>query len=125
MGTSRMGLGANLTPSEAREKLAVPVLHVLLGLATPLFEQTGVTRPSGLVSIRPTGPGAHQTGYPEFPGVETLNAKQWQKAVVPVLVDPRWDVTTPINRSRQPAELVRLLGLALEGSFQAAGYGLR
>lgn len=121
-----MGLGANLTPSEARDRLVIPVIHVLLGIGIPIYETTSVTNPSGLVSVRPKGIPAPR-GVAPLARV-TLNGKQWEKAVVPVLTDPRWEMSTPINRElleNRPQDLIALLGEALFQSFQEAGYGPR
>jgi hypothetical protein len=56
----------------------------------------------------------------------SFNWKQWQTAVVPVLLDPRFDPDKPVIKEmvdRNPREYANLLGQALAVSFHEAGYG--
>jgi len=125
----RFGRGQNLTPAEAREKLAVPVLYILLGLAVPIFRETNRAAWSALVDIRPTVgvpsylPGVSVPGFPV-----TVNGKQWDKAVRLVLEDPRWRGLNPNTGllfllRGNASELARVLGEELALRFHQAGYG--
>lgn len=125
----REGRGQNLTPTQARDLLAVPILYCLLGLAVPIFRNTNRAGWSALVDIRPT------VGVPEYlrtvtvPGFPvTVNGRQWERAVRPVLEDPRWDPRKPregfllLLRGSAP-QLAFVIGEALALSFHEAGYG--
>jgi hypothetical protein len=124
----RFGRGMNLTPTEARDKLAVPVLYILLGIAVPIYRGTNRGSSSTLVDIRPT------VGVPEYltsvtvPGFPvTVNGVQWDKAVYPVLIDPRWNPANKPNfllllKGNAP-ELVKIIGTELALKFHQAGYG--
>lgn len=126
MGDSRSGLGANLTPLEAKENLAIPVVYILLGKALPIFPGTSRASQSRLVRIQPKiRQDQYLSGFVAgFPVI--VNWRQWQLGVVPVLKDPRWDVSQPINRvflQTDLAKFVDLVGEALKLSFHEAGFG--
>lgn len=126
----RFGVGQNLTPTEARDKLAVPVLFILLRLAVPIYRGTSRAAWSSLVDIRPL-PGFTPNILPAVtvPGFPvTVNGRQWERAVRPVLEDPRWDPSTPnegflLLWEGNAPELARIIGEALALSFHEAGYG--
>jgi len=120
MGCPQNGLGANLTPVQARIQLAGPVLMILQGGAIPVFPQTSMAAPSREVRILllPGRRGSGPSGdiYPRIVG-----GRQWDRAVVPVLEDPRW---TGFSFRMLPPETQRsLVGEALAQSFHAQGYG--
>lgn len=120
-------VGGNLTPKEAKVILAVPVYALLSGMAVPIFPGTDVAGPSSLVGIfRKPGFGCRgilgQVGV--FPC--WVNDRQWERAVVPVLVDPRWSAESLLFQQLSSTNsnlLVRMIGEALAASFHAAGYG--
>jgi len=127
----RFGRGQNLTPTEAREKLAVPVLYILLKLAVPIYRNTNRAAWSALVDIRPVpgfsgGDVLPSVTVPGFP--VTVNGRQWDRAVRPVLEDPRWDPSKPnsgfllLLKGNAP-ELARIVGETLALRFHEAGYG--
>jgi len=126
MGDNREGLGANWTPQQAKDKLALPVMYVFLRMAVPIFPGTSRASVSRLVQIRPTVRQEElltglKCGFPT-----TLNWKQWETAVVPVLTDPRFQIDKPVIKEmidRNPREYAALIGSALGVSFNAAGYG--
>lgn len=121
-------VGGNLTPKQARDVLAIPVYAVLTGQATPIFPTTNLASWSGLVGIfRKPGfscrvlPGGKTAFFPTW-----VNGRQWERAVVPVLLDPRWNASNPLFQQVSITnldELVRLIGEALAQSFHDAGYG--
>lgn len=120
--------GGNLTPTQAKNMLALPVYAVLSQQAVPIYPGTSLAAPSGLVGI---------FGLPGFscrviPGGRVLqlpvwvNDRQWERAVVPVLQDPRWHRPNPVIdglASNNLELLVETLGEALAQSFHEAGYG--
>jgi hypothetical protein len=55
-----------------------------------------------------------------------VNDKQWETAVVPVLLDPRWSDTNllfQMTASNNLSLVVQSIGNALAVSFHVAGYG--
>ena len=126
MGDRRFGRGSNLTSSQAKELLPIPTLWVLIGLAEPIFQESTRSNRGSLVEIRQTrNHGNLTSSYGVFSPI-TLSANQWEKGVLPVLTNPLWDPSTPINRSliqHNINEFLRLLGIELEKSFIQAGYG--
>lgn len=126
MPDRRRGRGANWTPTQARELLAIPVMYVLLRMAGPTFSGSSRASVSRLVEIRPFVrtdqllPGL-ACGFPT-----SVNWEQWESAVVPVLLDPKFDPCTPLIRemlNRNPREYANVLGEALGVQFHKAGYG--
>ena len=120
MGCPQNGQGANLTPAQARVQLAGPVLLILQGGAVPVFPQTSIAAPSREVRILQL-PGRRNRSasaniYPQIVG-----GRQWEKAVVPVLEDPRWVALS--FRFLSPKIQRSLVGEALAQSFHAQGYG--
>lgn len=120
--------GGNLTPAQAKKILALPVYAVLRGVAVPIFPGTSLAAPSGLVGIFRT-PGSSckilATGKVLVLPV-WLNDRQWERAVVPVLQDQRWqnsNLTFQAIASNNLNLIVSTLGDALAESFHAAGYG--
>ena len=121
-------VGGNLTPKQAKVVLAAPVYAILSGNAVPIFPGTNLASPSGLVGIF-RKPGNHTrwalghtaAGYPVW-----VNGRQWERAVVPVLVDPRWRASNPViaqTAAVNAHQIVNLIGDALAQSFHDAGYG--
>lgn len=125
----RFGRGQNLTPTEARDKLAVPVLYILLGMAVPIFRGTNRAGWSALVDIRPCVSVPEYLRSVTVPGFPvTVNGRQWERAVRPVLEDPRWDPGKPSSGfllllRGNAQELSRIIGEELALSFHEAGYG--
>lgn len=121
-------VGGNLTPAEAKKKLALPVYAVLAGQAVPIFPGTSLAAPSGLVGIFQK-PGYSCRVLPGGKGMTLpvwVNDRQWERAVVPVLTDPRWSGSSTINQfliSTNFTLLVEAIGDALAQSFHEAGYG--
>lgn len=119
--------GGNLTPAEAKAKLAVPVMALLTEQATLVGPTANLASPSGLVGIFPATRGCARiangrvTVYPVW-----VNGRQWERAVVPVLTDPRWDSTQAVwqaTAATNLTSLVDMIGNALAQSFHDAGYG--
>lgn len=121
-------LGGNYTPAQARKILALPVYALLRGNAVPIFPGTSLAAQSGLVGIFRT-PGNSCRTLPN--GVTMVlpvwvNDKQWETAVVPVLLDPRWSDTNLLFQTMASNNLnlvVQSIGNALAVSFHDAGYG--
>jgi len=121
-------VGGNLTPKQAKTVLAAPVYAILSGRAVPIFPGTNLASSSGLVGIF-RKPGNHwraisgrvAAGYPVW-----VNGRQWNRAVVPVLTDPRWSTANPVfaqTASTNLNHVIDLIGEALAQSFHEAGYG--
>lgn len=120
--------GGNLTPAQARSTLAVPVYAILQGQAMPVFPGTSLAAPSGLVGIFKTPGGSCRilpkgeiAGFPVW-----LNDRQWERAVVPVLLDPRFqssNVNFQVTASTNLSSVIGMIGEALAVSFHEAGYG--
>jgi hypothetical protein len=121
-------VGGNLTPKQAKTVLAAPVYAILSGQATPVFPGTNLASSSGLVGIfrKPglhwrTTSGRRAVGYPVW-----VNGRQWDRAVVPVLTDPRWSTANPVFAPTTGSGVdyvIDLIGEALAQSFHEAGYG--
>lgn len=125
MGDHRTGPYALRTPDQAKEELTLPVFGVLLGTAIPVFPGRSLARPSRKVGIFPASK-ASPCGKPKYtwPAPVWVDPGQWENAVVPVLLDPKWDVNLPVNVFlREQGKFVDLLGEALRLSFVEAGYG--
>ena len=120
--------GGNLTPQQARDLLALPVYAILRGDAVPIFPGTSLASASGLVGIF-RKPGTTCRTLPVGRGLVLpmwLNDKQWETAVVPVLVDPRFQGQNPAfatTATYNLTYLVQTVGNALAVSFHEAGYG--
>lgn len=128
MGDSRNGSYALRTPEEARRDLTIPLYAILLGRAVPIFTGTSLAGPSRKVGIFPTpgGPKGGRSGVAQvFP--VWVDPDQWERCVRPVLEDPRFVPTSPINQYKlrmTPRQgYLRELGIAVETSFREAGYG--
>jgi hypothetical protein len=92
-------------------------------LLTDALELPGKVGPAILSRTYITGMANNSLacGFPT-----SFNWKQWQTAVVPVLLDPRFDPDKPVIKEmvdRNPREYAELLGEALAVSFHEAGYG--
>lgn len=122
---ARLGAARLYTPEEAQDLLAAPVLFILMGKAEVHFPDSSVAAPSGFVHVSRKGKAFGLRYLPRFP--VTVQWKQWDVAVVPVLQDPRFDVRSPLNRRAiddgNLRDLINKIGLALKQSFEAAGYG--
>jgi hypothetical protein len=117
-------VGGNLTPLEAKRKLAQPLHAVLTGRATLQAPGANITSPSGLIGIFPLPGGCANT--PNARGYSLpvwVNDRQWERAVVPVLTDPRWQPNAAIYSTNNQSLIVDTLGNALAQSFHDAGYG--
>lgn len=133
MGSTRVGLGKNRTPQEARRELPLPCLLVLLDAANLDFGLSTVGFPAELVFIRKSTRSRRQVEA--IPGLDyaldanfiAINQKQWDRAVAPVLERPEFDMRTSLNRSLLNnggvSQILSALGFALEASFVEAGYG--
>ena len=128
----RFGLGKNLSPEEAGERLALPCLLILLGLVLIDFNRSTGSSPADLVYIRRAA-NSHKaqmllgTEYRLESNILPINGKQWKTAVVPVLEKPENDMSLPINRvlltTGGAPQILSRLREDLVASFQAAGYG--
>jgi len=117
-----------MTPKEAKQALALPVYAVLAGQAQPVFPTSNLASPSSLVGIF-----AHSgTSCRVSPNGKTVtlpvwvNGRQWHRAVLPVLQDPRWVNTNSVWIATVTYDLtllVSMIGDALAQSFHDAGYG--
>lgn len=120
--------GGNFTPAQARNLLALPVFAVMRGQAVPIFPGTSLAGPSGLVGIFRL-PGNSCRQLPVGKGLVLpvwLNDRQWERAVVPVLQDPRFqgsNLMFQATASNNLTYLVEAIGNELALSFHAAGYG--
>jgi len=122
------GKGSNLTPKQAKQTLALPVYAILAGQAQPVYSTSNLASWSSLVGIF-----AHSgTSCRVSPNGKTMtlpvwvNGRQWNRAVVPVLQDPRWVNTNPVwiaTATNDLTLLVDLIGDALAQSFHDVGYG--
>ena len=120
--------GGNLTPEEAKRKLAIPVYAMLVGDAVPIFPGTSLAAPSALVGIF-IKPGKKCRGLSKgataiFP--VWINDKQYETAVVPVLVDSQDNAQSAVFQALSSSNLsylIEALGNALAQSFHDAGYG--
>ena len=119
-------IAGNLTPAEAKVKLALPVLALLRGDAVPVFPGTSLAGPSGKVGIF-RKPGSNCRGLPSQKVLTLpvwLNDRQWERAVLPVLQSSQWNSAGFQSLfNLNGAEAVRQLGEALALSFHQAGYG--
>jgi hypothetical protein len=117
-----------MTPLEAKQVLALPVYAVLAGQAQAVFPTSNLASTSSLVGIFAHS-GVSCRVYPEGRTVALpvwVNERQWHRAVLPVLQDPRWDNTLPVWQATAATNLttlVEMLGNALAQSFHDAGYG--
>jgi len=120
--------GGNLTPNEAKRMLTLPVYAILTGQAHPEYTGSNVASPSKLVVIRANSGGA-RTKDPFGKGLGlpcSVNGKQWNTAVRPVLEDPRWNASNAIFTAVATSNwsyFLESLGNALAQSFSDAGYG--
>lgn len=120
--------GGNYTPAQAKKLLALPVYAVLSEQAVPIFPGTSLAAPSGLVGIFRL-PGTHCRHLPTGMTLVLpvwINDRQWERAIVPVLRDPRWNSSNLIFQAVQTNNLnvlVGMIGEALALSFHEAGYG--
>ena len=133
MGSSRVGLGSNRTPQEAKRELPLPLLLVLLDSAKLDFGLSTVANPAQTVFIRKSTRTRRMVD--SIPGLSyalganfvAVNQMQWDLAVAPVMAQPQFNMTTPLNRSLlntgRVNEILAALGFALEASFVQAGYG--
>jgi hypothetical protein len=122
------GSGANLTPKEAKDALALPVYAVLAGQAQAVFPTSNLASDSSLVGIFAhagvscrVSPNGKTITLPIW-----VNGRQWRRAVLPVLQDPRWNNALPVWQATAATNLttlVDMLGNALAESFHEAGYG--
>jgi hypothetical protein len=113
--------GGNLTPAEAQRSLAAPVWAVLTGRAQAQYPNSSYASCSGLVYLVATGIGCANGPLP-VPGLPVcLNWKQYDSAVVPVLLDERWQA--PVFQLLDPRQAIPMLGEVLAQSFHDAGYG--
>lgn len=119
MGCPQNGLGANLTPAQARVQLSGPVLLILQGGAVPIFPQTSLAAPSREVRIVLLPGRRMQASADVYPKI--VGGKQWDVAVAPVLEDPRWQ--SPAFKFLPPEVQRAMVGEALALSFHAQGYG--
>jgi len=120
--------GGNFTPEQARRLLALPVFAILRGDAVPIFPGTSLAAPSGLVGVF-RKPGTTCATIPVGRGLVLpvwLNDRQWERAVVPVLIDPRFqgsNLMFQATASNNLSYLVQAIGNELALSFHEAGYG--
>ncbi len=133
MGSRRLGAGANLTPDQAKKKLAIPCTLVLLGAARVDFGLTTVAKPARTVHIRRNS--KTQGVLESVPLVGTglqfqvvaVNEKQWDTAVRSVLENSQFNLGSPLNQhllnTGNVASVVEVIGEALRLSFIDAGYG--
>ena len=106
--------------SDSMLGLAIGCLYLLTGKAMLHFPGTGRDGPSKRVLVdrnasEPLFPG--QRGY--FPFYVAWN--KWEKAVVPVLQDPNFDMRLPKNKSllrNDPGRLIKYLEDALTKTFR-------
>ena len=122
----RSGPTQPLTPDEAAEQLAVPVFHILTGLAVPVFPGSTRSSPSSVVKIQANSlpvKGLIRRQYPV-----SISMGQWVNAVVPVLEDDRWKVQSTMFRRAltdgRYQQQLHLIGEALRKAFVDAGYGV-
>lgn len=120
--------GGNLTPEQARKILALPVYAVLRGQAVPIFPTTNLASTSGLVGIfrKPGGSCRNLLDGKTMVLPVWVNDRQWERAVVPVLLDPRFTNSNPTFVQTSSVALnsvVDMIGDVLAVSFHEAGYG--
>lgn len=117
-----------LSPAEAEERLALPCLMILAGVAQPVFptRDRGTPSPSVVIIKVRKGPDSFPMCLPV-----SVDWRQWRTAVVPVLEDETWRVTNlvtvgtvgTLGSGVGRARLIALLGRALRISFVGAGWG--
>lgn len=93
-GSDRGTFHGNLTADEAKERLALPVFHVLAGHAFVCFPGSTASRPSRYVEFRW---GAKYAGQYDGSMPIRVNLNQYRKAVLPVMLDQSNHVHRPIN----------------------------
>lgn len=130
---NRFGPGRNRTPLEAKRDLPPALLMVLLDAARLDFGTGTNSSPARLVYVRKSTRTSNWSRSIKFFGAVldtgplVVNRKQWDTAVAPVLSDPIWDMSLPINRVKlltgRVHEILDDLGHALMASFEKAGYG--
>jgi hypothetical protein len=121
-------IGGNFTPAQAKKLLALPVYAILAKQAVPIFPGTSLAAPSGIVGIfRLPGTSCRLSAAGQVLVLPVwINGTQWERAIVPVLVDPMWNSTNLIFQAVQSNNLnllVGMIGTALAQSFHDAGYG--
>jgi hypothetical protein len=116
-----------MTPKQAKNMLALPVYALLTGKAHPEFTGGNLASPSKLVVIRANNGGCAKSPLGKGLGLPcTLNGKQWNTAVRPILEDPLWDSANPIFAAVSTSNwsyMLETLGNAIAQSFSDAGYG--
>lgn len=116
-----------MTPKQAKKALTLPVYAILTGQAHPEFTGSNLASPSKLVVIR--GNTGHCASTPGGRGLGlpcTVNGKQWNTAVRPILEDPLWNSANPIFSAISTSNwsyMLETLGNAIAQSFSDAGYG--
>ncbi len=125
LGSTRGKSYGNLTPEQAEETLAKPVLYVLAHLAHVRFPLSSAATPSKFVEFAwcSTARGHFDESIPV-----KVNEDQYRRAVHPVLIDPVNDLQLPINnvplQLGHPSvlDLIDRIGGRLKVCFEAAGF---
>jgi hypothetical protein len=110
-----------LTPDEAKVILTEPCLRILVGDAQAIFLPRNRGKPSPWVWIIPIRGNRQPTVF--------VGRDQWEKAVVPVLLDPQWSTSSSLIKEAlsggQLAWLLEVFGNVLRQSFLDQGFGPR
>jgi len=116
-----------MTPKQAKMALTLPVYAILTGQAHAEFTGSNLASPSKLVVIRANSGGCAKSPLGKGVGLPcTVNGKQWNTAVRPILQDPLWNSANPILSAVSTYNwtyLLEALGNAIAQSFSDAGYG--
>lgn len=120
------GPARTISAEEAQTTLAYPCFYILMERAEPVFPAASRAAPSIFVQVMQTKHGKPHDLLSGLP--VSVQWKQWEDCVVPVLEDERWAVKTPMMRDAfkrgAEREWVEKIGYALKESFEDAGYTL-
>ena len=122
MSDHRRGRGQLRTADELARDLAIPVYYILRGWAQAAFPYSATPAPSQFVQVILMKPLSNPQFIVAFP--VTVNWKQWEEVVVPVLEDPTWETWMSSGLYRGIAE--NLIDLIREGIRETGileGYG--
>lgn len=109
------------------KELATACFYILAGQADPVFPGSTVAAPSRNVLVVRSASGGDliRAGDKSLFDLE-VDWVYWQEAVVPVLNDPRFNLTNPINQDRARLEngslFIRDIEFALVESFREQGF---
>lgn len=112
-----------LSSIEAEKELPIPCLLILMGIAQPIFTDRDRSKPSSVVMISRVKGKQIPIGIPvTLP--YSIDWKQWNRAVIPIIEDERWRPDNPVMIGLDTTEYLSLLGSAIRQSFIDEGWGI-